>query len=98
LLQELDGSDEIILFDEHHQIDRVEVDFAAKAAAQVSPLVDGGKRFAALGANETDSLVAHFVRPLQGHQNVNEGDVVSHLVEHVSSKVFCHAMSPDHGN
>jgi len=98
LLQEVDSSDEIVLFDEHDEIDRVEVSFAAKATPQIGSLVDGGKRFAALRANETDAVIPHFVWPLQSHQNVDDGDVVSHLVEGVSSEVFCHAMSPDHGN
>ena len=98
LLQELDGSDEVVLLDEHHQIDRVEVDFTAKATPQIGTLVDGGERFAALWTNETDTFVSHFVWLLKGHQNVDDGDAVSHLVEHVSSEVFCHAMSPDHGN
>jgi hypothetical protein len=94
----VDSSDEVVLFDEHDEIDRVEVGFAAKATPQIGSLVDGGKRFAALWANETDTLVSYFVWPLKDHQNVDDGDVVSHLVEHVSSKVFCHAMSPDYGN
>jgi hypothetical protein len=98
LLEEVDSSDEIVLFDEHDEVDRIEVSFAAKATPQIGSLVDGGKRFAALRANETDTPVSHFVWPLQSHQNVDDGDVVSHLVERVSSEVFCHGMSPDHGN
>ena len=43
LLQEVDSSDEIVLFDEHDEIDRVEVSFAAKATSQIGSLVDGGK-------------------------------------------------------
>jgi hypothetical protein len=98
LLQELDGGDEIILVDEHHQIDRVEVGFATKTTPQVSTLVDGGERFAALRTNEADPFASHFMRPLKGHQNVDDRDVVSHLVKHVSRIVFCHARPPDQGN
>ena len=43
MLQEVDSSDEIVLFDEHDEIDRVEVRFAAKATSQIGSLVDGGK-------------------------------------------------------
>ena len=42
-MQEVDGGDEVVVVDEHHQVDRIEVDFTPKATAQVGALVDGRK-------------------------------------------------------
>lgn len=97
LLEEVDGSDEIVLFDEHDEIDHVEVGFAAKATPQIGSLVYGGERFATLRADETDTPVSGFVWPLERGQGVGDGDVVSHLVKCVSSEVPWHARSPGHG-
>ena len=33
LLQEVDGSDEVVVVDEHRQVDRIEVSFTPKATA-----------------------------------------------------------------
>ena len=33
LLQELDGGDEVVFVDEHHQVDRIEVGFTPKATS-----------------------------------------------------------------
>jgi hypothetical protein len=33
LLQELDGDDEVVVVDEHYQVDRIKVDFTPKATA-----------------------------------------------------------------
>ena len=40
-MEEVDGSQEVTVPDQHHEIDRVEVALAAKAAAQIGTWVYG---------------------------------------------------------
>jgi hypothetical protein len=90
----VDGGDEVAVVDEHHQVDRIEVDFTPKATSQVGALVDGRKGFAALRADETDTSVSHFMRPLEDAQNVGQWDAVSQFVKLVPSEEFGHGTPP----
>ena len=89
-MEELDGGDEIVVVDEHHQVDRIEVGFTAKTTSQVGALVDGRKGFAALRTDETDTSVSCFMRPTESGENVRERNAVPQLVKLAPSKEFGH--------
>ena len=50
---------------QHHEVDGVEVLFAAEAAAQIGAWVDGRQGLAATGADEHEATVPAFAGPVQ---------------------------------
>ncbi len=64
-LEEVNGDDEVTALDPHHQIDGIEVGLAVEAASEVRPWVDGGQELATSWAEEAETTVSLFVRPLK---------------------------------
>ena len=63
--EEVDGLDEVALSGQHHEVDGVEVLFAAEAAAQVGSGIDGGLGLAATRTDEQETPVAAFAGPVE---------------------------------
>jgi hypothetical protein len=64
-LEELDGIHELAVADVDGKVDRVEVDLAVKATAQIRVAFDGREELAALGTEKDESPVPSFVRPVE---------------------------------
>ena len=63
--EEVNGLHEVAPGGQHHEVDSVEVLFAAEAAAQIRAGVDGGQRLAATGADEAEPPLPAFAGPVQ---------------------------------
>ena len=63
--KEVDGCDEVAPGGQHHEVDSVEVLFAAEAAAQVGMGIDGGQGLTAARADEAEPPFAAFAGPVQ---------------------------------
>ena len=72
-----DRGDEVALLHGHREIDRVEVDFATEAAAEIRRRVDRRVALVAAGTQEYQLPVAEFVRPLQLPQERCPGNVIA---------------------
>jgi hypothetical protein len=77
----MDGVDEVAALDEHHQIDRIEIDFAVKAASEIGPRIGRRQELATLGTEEAESAIANFVGPLESLDERGKGHLVAKLIE-----------------
>ena len=64
-LEVVDGVHEVTLLNGHGEIDRVEVDLAAEAAAEIRTRVDRRMALVATGTTKGQLSLAKFARPLQ---------------------------------
>jgi hypothetical protein len=61
----VDGLDEVAPGGQHHEVNGVEVLFAAEAAAQIGLEIDGSQRLTATRADEAEPSIAAFAGPVQ---------------------------------
>jgi hypothetical protein len=74
--EDVDGSDEVGVFDEHHEVDGIEVSLAVEAATKVRVGIDGREELTAVRAEKAEAAFTRFVRPLKMYQEVGDGDFV----------------------
>ena len=73
----MDRGHEVALLNGHSEIDRIEVDLAAKAATEIRARVDRGMTLVATGAQEDQLPLTEFVRPFQLLQDGYPRDIVA---------------------
>lgn len=86
----MNGFDEVVVIDQHHEVDWIEVLLAMKAAPEVGSWVDGGHEFPALRTKEAKPPVALLAWPMEMGQKVFDGNLVAKLMEDVFGKVLAY--------
>ena len=77
----MDGFDEVTLGGQHHEVDGVEVLFAAEAAAQIGLGIDSGQGLTATRADEREAPFAAFAGPVEMFgDNPFQGNLVAQTI------------------
>ena len=92
--EELHGGHEVAARGQHHEVDGVEVLFAAEAAAQVGAMIDGSQGLAAARADEAEASFTAFAGPVQmvGDDSLQR-NLVPQAIQQVAWEVFWHGVA-----
>jgi len=79
-LERVHRRDEVDFFDQHHQVDGVEVSLAGETSSEIGAGIRGGQVLAAGRTEKHESPLPLLVRPIETDQQIGDRDFVPHAI------------------